>query len=99
MTDKLISAEEMKKEVSRCISEIQADDDFKSPYKDMLVRILGAVNEQIDVQPAVDAVEVVRCKDCNYAETSEHTGCVICTAWGCRSDMDGYCHQAERRKQ
>ena len=51
----------------------------------------------IDREPAVDAVPVIHCRDCRYAEASEHPGCIVCTAWGCRSELDGYCHQAERK--
>ena len=44
----------------------------------------------IDVQPTVDAVEVVRCKDCKWKElcqkTLEYKG------------ADGYCSKGERRE-
>ena len=54
----------------------------------------------IDVAPTIDAVEVVRCKDCKYAEVSVSpiTG-LWCTRFGI-NDMamedDDYCSYGER---
>lgn len=41
--------------------------------------------------PAVDAVEVVRCKNCRHADTIEHT--LYCFQWERNTDEDGYCHE------
>ena len=48
----------------------------------------------IDLQPTVDAVEVVRCKDC--VERNEQGRCFImeCTY----TEPDGYCHYGKRRE-
>lgn len=45
-----------------------------------------ANHDAIDAQPTIDAVEVVRCKDCKWWE-------------GCRmlDDDDGYCSDGERK--
>lgn len=52
----------------------------------------------IDDLPTVDAVPVIRCKDCRF-----HRG-KYCTAWGdgsvavsCETDADGFCAWAERK--
>ena len=47
--------------------------------------------------PSVDAVEVVRCKDCRHMELRH--GLRWCDAWGEINGMgdDGFCNYAERR--
>lgn len=57
--------------------------------------------------PTVDAVEVVRCKDCKHFEYNHPyiiqgvpvLGHEVCNAWGdgCKTDENGYCFMAERR--
>lgn len=56
----------------------------------------------IDVQPTVDAVEVVRCKDCKWWKTKymrlgERKVCVI-EAYEPVRNEDEYCSWAERRE-
>ena len=56
----------------------------------------------IDVQPTVDAVEVVRCKDCKWWKTNYRNGrerkvCVI-EAYEPVRNEDEYCSWAERRE-
>lgn len=50
---------------------------------------------EIDKAPTVDAVEVIRCKDC------ENTciGCngLVCTIWGSGTYPDSYCSYGERK--
>lgn len=41
--------------------------------------------------PAVDAVEVVRCKDCYQSAVINDI--VYCTYWGKNTDENGYCHE------
>ena len=58
--------------------------------------------------PTVDAVEVVRCKDCIYFELDHWVNVngqplivahEICAAWGggCKTKPDGYCNMGERK--
>lgn len=55
--------------------------------------------EDIDNAPTVDAVEVVRCKDCKHSWkdlgglTCSHGVCVDCVVFG-----DFYCANGERKK-
>lgn len=56
----------------------------------------------IDDAPTVDAVPVIRCKDCKHAEREED-GDIMCTFWDfceCNHHVlaNGYCDRAERRK-
>ena len=40
-------------------------------------------------------VEVVRCEDCD--NTCPGSNGLVCTAWGARTDPDGWCYKAERK--
>lgn len=67
------------------------------------------IREALETVPSVDAVEVVRCKDCIYFEL-DHWENVngqplivaheICAAWGggCKTKPDGYCNMGERKE-
>lgn len=55
--------------------------------------------EAIENVPTVDAVEVVRCKDCrDYSPKSVVTP-AYCTAYGAQKDEDDFCSWGERRKE
>ena len=56
-----------------------------------------AVIERINNAPTVDAVEVVRCKDCRFFEDEDYYGNCYCEEWGNITNANGYCHDAERR--
>ena len=48
----------------------------------------------VDEQPTVDAVEVVRCKDCKYyEETDSRIGTCLLTISG--AEVDGFCAWGE----
>lgn len=77
--------------------------DNTHPYE--AIRIQGKYfREVVDNQPAVDAVEVVRCKDCKYYDNSE--GIQWCglnskfaqfgTDWHSFPE-DGFCSYGERK--
>lgn len=62
----------------------------------------------VSEQPTVDAVEVIRCKDCKFFELDHFdivsnvpiiTAHEICTRWGdeYKTSIDGYCFLAERK--
>ena len=42
-----------------------------------------------------DVVPVVLCKDCD--NTCPGSNGLVCTAWGARTDPDGWCYMAERK--
>ena len=52
---------------------------------------IGDVIDIIDETPTVDAVEVVRCKDCKYYMT------IHCTCDGCCISDYWYCADGERK--
>ena len=53
--------------------------------------------------PTVDAVEVVRCKDCKHWKRFEHLGCTdfvkVCGLANCMIGENGYCLCGERRSE
>jgi len=55
---------------------------------------------RIDEQPTVDAVEVVRCKNCdNYSEytfNGQIHGVGFCDEWDGFTKETGYCHKADK---
>ena len=54
--------------------------------------------EDIMTQPTVDAVEVVRCKDCKYYEEQDETiGTCLLTESG--AHIKGYCSWAEVKEE
>lgn len=49
--------------------------------------------------PTIDAVPVVRCKDCKFQTTKAHTLVGFCEVWqGYNGLDDGYCVYGERRE-
>lgn len=59
--------------------------------------------DDIDAQPTVDAVPVVRCKDCRYAEDYYHDGSIYCCIPGKPmrwhdDDPEWYCADGERKE-
>lgn len=52
----------------------------------------------LDKQPTVDAVEVVRCKDCEYFKSAyvNKKGFLICTASGMDITEDDFCSYGEK---
>lgn len=59
--------------------------------------------DAVIAQPTVDAVEVVRCKDCKWSvehyDTDGNVPYWACKNWDGGTDADGYCHEAERKEE
>jgi hypothetical protein len=62
----------------------------------MIYRTIGDAMSAVDDAPAVDAVEVVRCRDCEFY-TGEDRWCRRLGLVGA-FDKNDYCSHAERRK-
>ena len=54
--------------------------------------------ETICSQPTVDAVSVVRCKDCEYYSKGMPDEPTICELTMCGANDEGFCAWAERRE-
>ena len=71
------------------------EDDEESPmtYKDMrLLELNKSITKRLKDLPAVDAVPVVRCKDCRFADAYYH--CVYTNFWESAED---YCSRGEKK--
>ena len=60
----------------------------------------GEIMDCVRYAPEVDAVQVVRCRECRYRELAKVNckGYVICPASGMEITDDDYCSYGERRK-
>lgn len=58
---------------------------------------------ELENAPTIDAVPVVRCKDCKHMEehydTEGNAPYWVCKNWYGGTDEDGYCHEAERKEE
>lgn len=57
----------------------------------------GGIEKAINNAPTVDAVEVVRCKDCKWYNATEGENCVAYDAFWA-TEPDDYCAWGERRE-
>ena len=55
---------------------------------------MGDAMEILDHSPTVDAVPVIRCKDCRFFLGANHFCC-----YDLRVDEDGFCCKAERKEE
>ena len=53
---------------------------------------------ELDEAPTIDAVEVVRCKDCKYCGEIDENGWHCCENLGVGMPKNGFCSDAERRE-
>lgn len=58
--------------------------------------------DEMKKEPIVDAIEVIKCKDCKYMtehyDTDGNVSYWTCSEWDAGTDYDGYCHYGERRE-
>ena len=85
--------------MARLIDADTMRDDWLENGENEHVYDTNAVLDSIDSQPTVDAVEVVRCKDCKWVYRDPYSGCYYCherqvqsthfCSYGERKDGDG----------
>ena len=92
---RLIDVNKVIDQMQKCIDE--------SPYaRDSIASYtFGAIIEALKKEPTVDAVEVVRCKDCYHNEQCICVCCedgemIKCGLHHKHMDADGYCHEGRR---
>jgi hypothetical protein len=78
---------------------IDADEVLKTICATTLVKWQKAIIwALVDIQKTVDAVPVIRCKDCKWNSSNNNwVDCMISEMYG-RNASDNYCSRAERRK-
>ena len=57
---------------------------------------LSKVLEETDVVPTIDAVPVVRCRECKYARPLVQEEYVDCIMWRMGFQVDGFCHMGAK---
>ena len=90
----------MSKEHVRLIDANAMRDDWMENGENEYVYDTNAVLDSIDSQPTVDAVEIVRCKDCfYYTPVEDNFGkCVFLIGEHQYVVPDGYCYLGERKE-
>lgn len=66
------------------------------PYSNGLMSEPAVLLEDIEKAPTVDAVPVIRCKDCKWWRDSDHTCRCFLTS---PRTSDDYCSDAERKEE
>ena len=107
MPDRLISADALKKLIANHVYPVA--DAFNNRDNGMFWT--GGIEKAIDEVPTVDAVEIVRCKDCSWCATVKSFGkeYLYCDAFYDHADgdligvslmvePDHYCSWGERRE-
>lgn len=51
---------------------------------------------RVKTMPDIDAVPVVRCRECKHARPLAQDGYVACILWSRGSNLDGFCHMGAR---
>lgn len=63
------------------------------------INVLTEVRDRIKALPTVDAVPVVRCKDCKHHEVFKNGVNGWCNGHGCPADVTYFCADGERRTE
>lgn len=81
---RLIDADTLLNAICGCFNVMEAEGIDMTTARAIVISVVNHV-------PAVDAVSVVRCKDCKHYMT------IYCTCDGCCISPDWYCASGERR--
>ena len=95
---RLIDADDVAKKLLSLTLGATGIRDGKRVLFELLSKYREGILQLIKEQPAVDAVEVVRCKGCARYEP----GCIRpeygwCEEWNATVRANGYCHNGERK--
>lgn len=99
---RLIDANEVERKIGICISSWSRDCNSNAPF---IINGLKSALERVVYAPTVDAVEVVRCKDCKSWE--QYNACDGTKLHRCmnhdaifykRTKADDFCSYGERRE-
>ena len=100
---RLIDADELKKWIQQMIAHLTALcklTDLASLRKtfEVAIKTYHAALELVDEMPVVDAVPVVRCKDCQERCPNSGVSVQHCTLSGIQTEDDDYCSWGKRRE-
>lgn len=89
---RLIDADALKEALADVKAHYDCFDEDEKKFYEAYSKAVEILDIYLDDSPAIDAVEVVRCKDCTL---SGHMG--WCSFWGEDVDEEGFCSYGERR--
>ena len=94
---RLIDADALMREIVSVESEVAK----RTPYEEHLFRVMAErqheILDTITNAPTIDAVEVVRCKDCYYAE--DDITHMFCVYFHHKVYEDDFCSNAVERRE
>lgn len=88
---RLIDADVLAELLKREAELHESDELFERSYG-----VLDAYMDVLDA-PTIDAVPVIRCKDCKYNRNPPSAGNALCDNFYGMTDQNGFCHFGERR--
>ena len=93
---KYINAEELKSQIAKA-----TEDEYSAPLDDYIDGLRQKAEEIIDLIDEMSSVDIVRCKDCKFAEYDRSCNEYECMATGCGLFYNGdfYCADGERKEQ
>lgn len=95
--DDLISREKARNEILLLMKDMKLTFGDTTVWEDFKISPTEAANT-LRKLPSVDAVEVVRCKDCFYHGDFDENGYCVCECTGAGMPMHGFCSDGERKK-
>lgn len=93
MNDRLINATKLKDEIMECAGMKRCLNEFEEG----LITAYERVIDYIDEQPTIDAVPVIRCKDCVH-KMEFIEGVPACDSLMTRVHYDFYCANGKRKE-
>lgn len=94
---RLIDADKLIVEIKTCLWDWESVNGIESKT------VLNQTITDIENMPSIDAVPVIRCKDCKYARMTYDGECKYCDVWFPDEaeylDGDYYCASAERKEE
>lgn len=92
---RLIDANQLRKDIVERGAQLSGC--YSAGIARYMDRMLAHVLAEVDIAPAVDAVPVVRCKDCEYYHQAF---CEIWSKYGTiQTREQGFCYMAERKER
>ena len=93
---RLIDADELKKKIS--YRQWDVDDDLPRDEASTRISECYVIDRMVDDMPTVDAVEVIKCKDCVYCRDTTDGTRKYCTSTGSLVNDGDFCSWAERKE-
>jgi hypothetical protein len=64
-----------------------------------MMEIVDGWIKRVKEEPAVDAVPVIRCRDCVHNDLPPTAGNALCSIYDGMTEVYGFCYKGERREE